>query len=130
MKKSLLMLLFGFVLMPCSFAIEWLDITTPLKRSVSLDKDSITKEGGYYFYNVMVNNKVLTIQSSFASGFSKTIREYNLSDYNSLGGNYSEITKNKTKQLEPVLFGSVANTCFLKVKNIMQDKDYSIITVE
>ena len=106
------------------FAINWVDLTTPLGKSVALDKDSIVESDGNYFYNIKYKNAnnanytVVTIQSGTVHPFSARIKFYSLNDYENLKGDYDNITLNKTKKLEAVTYDSVVNTCYREVKKI------------
>ena len=106
------------------FAINWIDLTTPLGKSVALDKDSIVELDGNYFYNIKYKNAnnayytVVTIQSGMVHPFSARIKFYSLNDYENLKGDYDNITLNKTKKLEAVTYDSVVNTCYREVKRL------------
>ena len=124
MKRFIFILTFILTFSNSVFAIDWLELTTPLGKSVALDKDSIVENDGYYFYNIKYKNSnnsyytVVTIQSGIVHPFSARIKFYPLSEYESLKGDYSNITVNKTKKLEAVTYDSVVNTCYREVKKI------------
>jgi len=129
--------LFCFIFFTASYvnAIEWSCFTTPLNKTVCLDIDSITEYNNYFFYNIKykrdVSNKevITTIQSGKNSAFSARLKTYTLSEYESLNGDYSNITSNYTTNLEPVTFESIVNTCYKKVKEIYNLKNASKINI-
>lgn len=104
-----------------TFAVDWVQLKTPLDKIVELDIDSITEYKKYYFYNIKMAGaeNVLTIQSDSSSPFSKCIKVQPLKEYN---GDYSKITQNMTDSLEAVTYVSVVNTCYKRVKRIIQTK--------
>ena len=118
-------LLVAFSFLFCqAYAVEWVNLTTPLGKSVALDKDSIVKKDGYYFYNIKYKNAhnslytVATIQSGILHQFSARIKFYPLEEYEKLNGDYENITLNKTKNLEAVTYNSVVGTCYREVKKL------------
>jgi len=118
-------LIFSFILfflsVNCSFAINWKEIITPHNKIVYLDLDSIVELGSFYFYNLKYKNpindkfSVFTIQTSKNKSMSAKINEYSLDDYEALKGDYNNISKNKTKNLEVNLFGSIIHTCHSEI---------------
>ncbi len=135
-KKSIfLFFLLSFVYCK-AFAVNWIDLTTPLGRSVAIDKDSIVESDNYYFYNIKYKNShntyytVVTVQSGVIHPFSARIRFYSLDEYISLNGDYDNIALNKTKNLEAVTYNSVVGTCYREVKNIMRGSVIPSITLK
>ncbi len=106
------------------FAINWETVNSPTGRTAYLDSDSIIKHKLYYFYNIKVFNdaindfSVITIQSSKTKPFSARINFYTPDEYERLEGDYLNITKNMTKNLEPVTYKSVVNSCYRRVKEL------------
>ena len=126
MKKRLLVFLVLILFQGLTPAISWVDVTTPNNRRAYLDKDSITEFSGYYFYNIKFQNPgesdfvVMTMQSSKSSPLSARLKAYTVQEYDSLAGDYSNITKNMKSSLEPVTYQSVVNTCYREVKRIKE----------
>lgn len=131
--KKLLLISFLLLLSPV-FAITWEKLTTPMGAVVYLDTDSITQNDGYYFYNIKFktsgrkNYTVMTIQSSHSRPFSARIQSYSEAQYDELKGDYENITKNETAQLEPVTYQSTVHTCYKRVRNIIETSKNSKIT--
>ena len=125
MKKINFIFLALFIIQSCAFAVDWVTVSTPLGKTAYLDKDSITEFDNYYFYNIKVINEVtgkdsvITVQSGRSKPFSARIKAYNPDEYEKLQGDYSNITMNITKNLEPVTSFSIVNSCYKKVKEIM-----------
>lgn len=133
MKKIFTVLLLYLVfIVNASFAIDWKEITTPLGKTAYLDADSITEYENYYFYNIKIFNEyindysIITIQSSKNRPFSARINAYKLDEYDSLQGDYKNITAKMTKNLEPVTFESTVNSCYKKVKEILTKNNTTI----
>ena len=65
-----------------AFAIDWVPVNVPSGRVAYLDKDSITHQGNYYFYNIKMQNVqdgspiVVTIQSQHRKPLSATLKVY------------------------------------------------------
>ncbi|MBR5304077.1 MAG: hypothetical protein IKU37_04550 [Candidatus Gastranaerophilales bacterium] len=121
MKKALLICM--LLLVHNCFAIDWINVTSQKGETFVLDKDSITEKNNYYFYNIRLysNNAddiVVTMQSQKKHPFCTRIKYYKLSEYESLNGDYANITNNMTDKLEPVAFTSIAYAAYKKVKNI------------
>ena len=122
-RNFFLLVVFSFLFCQ-AYAVEWVNLTTPLGKSVALDKDSIVKKDGYYFYNIKYKNAhnslytVATIQSGILHPFSARIKFYPLEEYEKLNGDYENITLNKTKNLEAVTYDSVVGTCYREVKKL------------
>ena len=133
--KLLILSLFLNVFTPV-FAIEWIKLISPRGRVVYLDKDSITKFNGSYFYNIKFQNHnqkefvILTVQSGIKHQFSARLKTYNLNEYETLQGDYLNITSNATTKLEPITYDSIVNTCYKEVKRIMQPQQAPLIEVK
>ena len=132
MKRIILSLLVFLVTNPI-FAIDWLNLKSESGSMFALDLDSVKEFNGYYFYNLKVytigqEDLVVTMQSSINSAFSKRIEFYKLSQYETLNGNYENITKKMTDQLEPVSFESSAYMAHKKVKEILGKNNKPQIT--
>ena len=133
MKKFFITLLLLFMALP-SFAIEWTALTSPLGKTVYLDKESILEKDGYYFYNIKFKKEnssdfqIVTIQSNKKTPFSARINFYTPKQYDELNGDYSNIANNMTKNLEPVTYQSIVNTCYKAVKDIIASKNSLNIT--
>ena len=103
-----------------------MELTSPRGRIVYLGKDSITKQDGYYFYNMKFLDPkfddfvILTMQSGVKHQFSARLKAYKPSEYESLNGDYENITKNMTQNLEMVTYDSIVNTCYRKIKELME----------
>ncbi len=136
LKKLILSALFLFLASVKAYAIDWVELTTPLGKSVALDKDSILELDGYYFYNIKYKNAhnsyytVVTIQSGVAHPFSARIKFYPLDEYVSLKGDYKNIALNKTKKLEATTYNSVVGTCYREVKKIKKGSSIPQITLK
>lgn len=119
-----------------TLAIDWVELRAPSGRQVFLDKDSIKSQEHYYFYNIKYNNRytnkpiVVTMQSAISSPFSARLRTYGVEEYNSLEGDYENITKNLTHNLEPVTYESIVNTCYKKVKYFENIENTSKIIIK
>ena len=124
MKRFLFAVFFLFLCQNSSFAINWVQVVTPLNRVAYIDSDSIVEYKSYYFYNIKFQNPneekytILTIQSSKTSPLSARLRAYSEQEYNALNGDYSNITNNMKSSLESVTYQSVVNTCYNAVKRI------------
>ncbi len=129
--KRLLFLLILF-LMPSVYAINWETIEAPNGYTASIDMDSLLEYKNYYLYNIKVFNEhtkkyvVITMQSGIRNGLTSRIRYYSYDDYVALNGDYDNITKNVTKSFEPMQFGSIAHTCYLKVKSKFESNKIQI----
>ena len=135
-KKFIHFILFIFFVTANAEAIDWIELTTPLGKSVALDKDSIIEADGNYFYNIKYKNAhnsnytVVTIQSGILHPFSSRIKFYSLDEYVSLKGDYKNIALNKTTSLEAVTYDSVVGTCYREVKNIKRTQNIPSITLK
>ena len=124
MKRNLLLILLLILSCIPVKAIDWEEVITPLGKTAYVDKDSITEYNNYYFYNIKVYNdsirdySVITIQSGKNKPFSARINSYKTDEYESLNGDYDNITSNFTKDMEPVTSYSVVNSCYKRVKQI------------
>ena len=122
---KLLISMFLFNIFSPVFAIDWIELTSPRGKTVYLDKDSITKRNGYFYYNIKFKNShtnkdvVLTMQSSALHQYSARIKAYEPSEYETLNGDYSNILSNSTDKLELVTYDSIVNTCYKEVKKIL-----------
>lgn len=123
--KRLIYVLILIMFCPMVQAIDWKEVTTPLGKTVSVDLDSIKEADGFYFYNIRVNdvNEVVTIQSNSKRPFSAKIDTVPFDEYT---GNYDLITKNKTKNLEPVSYVSVVYSCYKLVKETLTNSKNSL----
>ncbi len=136
LKKFTYLSLFLLFISLSAKAIDWVDLTTPLGKSVALDKDSIIEADGNYFYNIKYKNAhnsnytVVTIQSGILHPFSSRIKFYSLDEYVSLKGDYKNIALNKTTSLEAVTYDSVVGTCYREVKNIKRTQNIPSITLK
>ena len=133
-KLFILFLIFSFN--SPIFAIDWIQLVSPKGKIVYLDKDSITAANGYFYYNIKFKNShtnqdvVLTMQSGVAHQFSARIKAYKPDEYEMLNGDYQNILKNSTTQLELVTYDSIVNTCYKEVKKIKRPQQLPIIEVE
>lgn len=125
--KSIFLIIFVFTLFltQTSYAIEWITLKSTSGNEVKLDKDSIKEYNHNYFYNIKLktkNNeeKIITIQSSVGHSFSARIKYYTPKEYEDLDGDYENITKNITKDLEPVSIESRVYACYKEVHKLMQ----------
>ena len=66
------------------------------------------------------------MQSNARSGMTARIKYYNEQEYDALNGDYDNMQNNITKTFEPVQFGSLAHSCYLKVKSIKISNDVQI----
>lgn len=130
MKKFIFVLILTCLIFPLkASAIKWDTLYSPAGSTVYLDVDSITEFDNYYFYNIKFqkyNSKdfmVLTIQSAIAHPFSARLKLYTEAEYESLKGDYENITAHMTKKLEPVTYQSSVNTCYKRVKSIIRYKN-------
>ena len=103
MKKILLIFIL-LLITNTNYAIDWINLKSEAGNMFALDKDSITEKDGHYFYNLKVytnglDDVVVTMQSKTNRPFCTRIEHYKLAQYESLNGNYSNITKNMTKKL-------------------------------
>lgn len=126
MKKILI--LFMLLLSPV-WAIEWVSTVSNNGRVAYVDIDSIQEYDGYYFYNIKFANNsaddivIITMQSGIKTPFSARIKAYTPNEYESLMGNYKNITSNYTQNLEPVTYDSLVYACYKKVKEYQQLKN-------
>ena len=130
MKKFLILFL---LLFSPVFAIDWVSVENQNNNVLYLDKDSITQFKNYYFYNIKTTQEngeevVITMQSQKSHPFCARVKYYTLQNYNSLNGDYSNITSNLTTRLEPVAYKSRAFAAYKKVAQIMQEKNRPQIT--
>ncbi len=131
MKK--LFVLFLLLLSP-SWAIEWVSVVSTKGRAGFVDIDSIRESQGYYFYNIKFANKseddivILTMQSGIKNPISARLKAYSPKEYDSLGGDYQNITNLSTQKLEAITYESLAYACYKKVKEIQQLKNSPKIT--
>lgn len=115
-----------------TYSINWERLVSGANREVFLDKDSITQEEGFYFYNIKFINThtnlpaIITMQTQISHPFSARIKSYTIDEYTSLNGDYINITKNKTKDLELVTYKSIVYACYNYI-NILYGKRPSII---
>ena len=136
MKRVLFSALLLLLAQSSSYAINWVQVTTPLNRVAYLDSDSITEYKSYYFYNIKFQNPnesnytILTMQSSKSSPLSARLRAYTEEEYKALNGDYQNITNNLKTTLEPVTFESVVNTCYKQVKLIKSLQARETLTFE
>ena len=122
-KFFLNLVLILYFLFQSAFAVEWLELTSIMNKTVSLDVDSITIYKNYYFYNIKYKNDagktvIATIQSGLSRPLSARIALYGEDEYKIINNDYSDITKNYTDELEPVTYGSIVFTCYKKVKEL------------
>ncbi|MBQ4647197.1 MAG: hypothetical protein IJB79_07600 [Candidatus Gastranaerophilales bacterium] len=122
-------ILLALIIMSFNFAsaINWVDLTSPKGKAISLDVDSIKEYKNFYFYNVKMKLKngedtVITIQAQKTHPFCARVKYYNLFRYNELNGDYENITNTTTTKLEPVTFESRANTAYRKVVELKKAK--------
>lgn len=115
-------------------AITWEQVISPKGRVGFVDVDSIKQTEAYYFYNIKFANKdendivILTMQSGVSHPFSARLKAYTPIEYDSLGGDYQNITNLSTETLEAVTFDSLVYACYKKVKQIQQRKKTPKIT--
>lgn len=131
MKKLIIILLLLSTV--SAFAIDWEILKSKGGNVFELDKDSIKEKNGYYFFNIKVSTDnqedvVITMQSQKSHPFSARINHYKLYDYENLNGDYENITKNITKQLEPVSYKSRAYSAYIKVREIKSEENKPKIT--
>ena len=130
MKKFLIL---SLLLISPVFAIDWVNVETKNNNILYLDKDSITQHRNYYFYNIKTIKEngeevIITMQSQKSHPFCARIKYYTSQNYNSLNGDYENITLNLTTRLEPVTYESRAFAAYKKVVQIMQEKNRPKIT--
>ncbi len=131
LKLTIIIFLFCLSVAPC-FAINWEQHKSPNGATVFLDTDSIKVVDGYYFYNIKLrlpgrkDFTVSTIQSNHSHPFSACINNYKPAEYEALNGDYDNITKNKTENLEAITFQSCVHTCYKRVKTILQGANSQI----
>jgi len=124
LKKIILTFLICAITTTCANAIQWEKRTSTFGRVVYLDIDSIKETSDYFFYNIKFryeNNEnyiILTMQSKKTNPFSARIKAYTENEYNSLEGDYDNITANQTDKMEPVTFDSIVYACYRRVKQI------------
>ncbi|MBQ8636154.1 hypothetical protein IJ425_08400, partial [bacterium] len=87
----------------------------------------------YYFYNIKTHKNngeeiVMTMQFQKSHPFGARIKFYTPSEYETLGGDYKNITKNMTKALEAVSFDSRAFASYKKVTQTVQQNKKPQIT--
>ena len=123
MKKLIVAIFLFFYFLNPVFAINWVDIVAPNGNKASIDVDSIKEFKNYIFFNLKIFNSyknnytVVTIQSRSKTPLAARIRFYTADEYESLQGDYENITNNFTTSLEPVEYGSVVYACYAKVKS-------------
>lgn len=121
-----LFLILALFLSNFALAIDWIDVKSVSNSVISLDKDSIQELQGYYFYNIKVKNTkddiIVTMQCKISHPFCARIKHYKPAYYESLGGNYSNISNEMTEKLEPVTYESRAYASYKKVKQISSQK--------
>lgn len=122
MKKLILFSLLLLFILPC-YAINWIDVTSTNGQRLGFDKDSLKEYDGYYFYNVKMytnstDDPVVTMQCALTHPFCARIKQYKLSKYNELAGDYDNITSNQTQRLEPVTFESRAYAAYKKAREL------------
>ncbi len=129
MKNLLIIFL---LLMSCAHAINWQEVYQSDKKVAYVDTDSVTEFGRYYFYNIKTLNTytnklvIITMQSKKSGGAAARINFYEPDEYESLNGDYSNITSKMTNKFEAVQFGSIAFSCFLKAKEILTKNNIQI----
>lgn len=132
MLKNLVLIIFCLICSQSVFAIEWVTVEAPNGSNALLDLDSIREYKKYYLYNIKVLNKhtnenvVITMQSNSKNGLTSRIKYYSVQKYNDLNGDYENMTNNITRSFEPMQFGSVAHSCYLKVKSIIESNKIQI----
>ncbi len=135
MKKKILFALFAFVFGLNVHAITWQEVQTLSKTVAFIDVDSIKEHNNYYFFNIQVKNTstnenvVITLQSAKNSAFAARIKAYTVAEYNSLQGDYENITNNMTENLEPTTYYSTAYACSKWVK-YQKMRENTKITIE
>lgn len=131
-----ILLLLSCICLNSAQAIEWVQADTANGKTAYVDKDSIVKKGKNYFYNIKYKNtpsdefKILTVQSALHNSYSARLKMYSENEYESLKGDYNNISLNSTPKLELAIYGSIVHSCHNKVKEIMEQKEIPTITVE
>ena len=126
-RKILFLSLFLVSFINPIFAINWVDVPNFKNKDIQLDTESIQHIDNYLFFNIKMLNtmktqyRVLTIQSAFKHPYCKTISNISLEEYNSLNGNYQNITSNKTEKLEMAVYGSIAHSAYIFATSILND---------
>ena len=69
------------------------------------------------------------MQSGVVHQFSARLKVYKPSEYDALDGDYQNITKNFTKNLEMITYDSIVNTCYKEVKRIMEKPQIPVIEI-
>lgn len=129
-----LVLAFGFNLK--ASAIDWVEVSVKAPKVAYIDKDSITKTDKYYFYNIKYKNfpkekfTILTIQSAHQNSYAGRLKVYSEAEYEKLKGDYENITKLATDNLEPAQFGSIVHSCHKMVRELMSEKAKPTIIFE
>lgn len=130
--KNILLLICLIFFSPSAFAIDWQDVYHNDKKVAYVDVDSIKEYDRYYFYNIktinVYTNKiiVITMQSKKNGGAAARINFYTTDEYDSLNGDYENITSKMTKKFEPVQFGSIAFSCYTKVRETLTKKQIQV----
>ena len=123
MKKVLFILLSFIFTQSVCHAINWQEVQSQYKNIAYVDMDSIKEEKDSYFYNIKFLNKitnnyvVLTVQALKSNPFCARLKAYTLEEYESLNGDYENITNKATKDFETITYQSVMYACYKKVKN-------------
>lgn len=131
-SKILIVFIIFLFLNSTSNAITWKELKTSTGAIFSIDIDSIKDDGEYYYYNLQIpalKNKdfeIVTIQSAKKTPFSARIAFYSLSNYQNLQGDYQNITKNKTENLEAVTYESRVYSAYKFVKKYFQKTNIQI----
>lgn len=109
-------------------AIDWLQVPVKYPKTAFIDKDSIKNTPKYYFYNIKYKQfpkdkfTILTVQSAHQNSYAARLKVYSEAEYEKLNGDYENIAKNATDNLEPAAFGSIVNSCHKMVRELMDDK--------
>ena len=119
---ALILMLFNF-----ACAIEWVNLQSAKGKTIALDKDSIKEYQGYYFYNVKMytnglDDIVITMQCRISHPFCARIKHCKSSEYDEMDGNYTRITDEPSKNLEPITYESRAYAAYKKVKELTEVK--------
>ena len=120
-------LILAFLFINSAQAIEWTELKSAKNQTIMLDKDSITTKKNYYFFNLKMftnglDDIVVTMQCATTHPFCARIKHYKNSQYESLNGNYQNITQDSTTKLEPITYTSKAYAAYKAVSQIEKSK--------
>ncbi len=130
--KKILLIAFCLLLMPKTFAIDWVNVEAKNGSNALLDLDSVREYKKYILYNIKVFNKytnenvIITMQSNSRNGHTARIKYYKENEYKELNGDYDNMANNITKSFEQMEYGSIAHACYTKAVSIIVSKKVQI----